>query len=409
MANFEVKVVRIDSKENHPNADRLTIYYIGGYACISNKLEDGSDRYNVGDLVVYIPENAILPEWLLKKMHFWNDEKNCGTLAGSKGNRVKCCKLRNVYSEGVLYPVKTIKEYDERLTIPDGYTENDKFIFADSVDEKGNNDVRFIYAVEGSDVAEFLGITKYEPTIPTSMSGEVFNGDMIAKSYDVEPIEKYLDKLVIGEEVVFETKVHGTQCRWLFKHSEANDKTFGKDKNIFICSKGLGNKGLFFKNNDLNANNVYVKAFVDNNIEEKIINSKYYKDGYDIQICAEIYGSGIQDLTYGFENGKFSYVVFDVFIGGLICGRYLNYDELSEFCKECGLQMIDCLYRGEFTLDKVKEFTDGKDTIGTNPNQIREGIVIKPMNERNDRDIGRVMLKSVSQVYKLRKGGTDYN
>ena len=71
MANFEVKVVKIDSKENHPNADRLTIYKIGGYTCISNKLVDGSDRYNVGDLVVYIPSDSILPEALLKKMEFW--------------------------------------------------------------------------------------------------------------------------------------------------------------------------------------------------------------------------------------------------------------------------------------------------------------------------------------------------
>lgn len=58
MANFECKVVKIEKKANHPNADRLTIYNIGGYNCISNKLPDGSDRYNIGDLVVYIPENA---------------------------------------------------------------------------------------------------------------------------------------------------------------------------------------------------------------------------------------------------------------------------------------------------------------------------------------------------------------
>jgi hypothetical protein len=65
MANFECKVVKIEKKANHPNADRLTIYNIGGYNCISNKLPDGSDRYNVGDLVVYIPENALLPEWII--------------------------------------------------------------------------------------------------------------------------------------------------------------------------------------------------------------------------------------------------------------------------------------------------------------------------------------------------------
>ena len=76
MANFEVNVCKIDSKEKHPNADKLTIYHIGGYTCISNKLEDGSDRYNEGDLVVYIPSDSLLPDWLLMKMGFWDFEKH---------------------------------------------------------------------------------------------------------------------------------------------------------------------------------------------------------------------------------------------------------------------------------------------------------------------------------------------
>lgn len=85
MANFECKVVKIEKKANHPNADRLTIYNIGGYNCISNKLPDGSDRYNVGDLVVYIPENALLPEWLLKKMDFGMKKRTVECLQAKKG------------------------------------------------------------------------------------------------------------------------------------------------------------------------------------------------------------------------------------------------------------------------------------------------------------------------------------
>lgn len=105
MANFEVNVCKIDSKEKHPNADKLTIYHIGGYTCISNKLEDGSDRYNEGDLVVYIPSDSLLPDWLLMKMGFWDFEKHKGTLNGSKGNRVKDMKLRGIFSSGLLLPL----------------------------------------------------------------------------------------------------------------------------------------------------------------------------------------------------------------------------------------------------------------------------------------------------------------
>ena len=165
MANFECKVVKIDAKENHPNADRLTLYKIGGYTCISNKLEDGSDRYNVGDLVVYIPENAVLPEWLLKRMNFWDFEKNCGTLAGKDGNRVKPLKLRGIFSCGLIYPGETIKEYDEGFSedvvVAHGYNKDDKFIFAE-----GDSYTRYVPLVEGCDMKDFLNITKYEPPIP---------------------------------------------------------------------------------------------------------------------------------------------------------------------------------------------------------------------------------------------------
>lgn len=406
MANFEVNVVRIDSKEKHPDADRLTIYHIGGYTCISNKLEDGSDRYNEGDLVVYIPADSLLPDWLLMKMDFWDYEKNKGTLNGSKGNRVKPCKLRGIFSEGLIYPALTVNEFNSNfsnLAEKEGET---KYIWNDS-DVSGY--VKYIPAEEGDDVSDFLGIEKYEPEIPASMSGEKFYIGDIAEHYDVEPIQKYEDMIKDGEEVVFETKVHGTNCRWLFSHTLTHEETFGKDKNVFIGSKGMGDKGLFFKDNEKNINNVYCKPFKEEGIEEKVLNSSYYKEGLDVMVCSEIYGSGIQDLTYGMTNGKFTYIVFDVYVGRKGSGRYLNYDELKAFCEECDLKMVDVLYRGPFSKDKVKEFTDGFDTIGTNPKQIREGIVIKPLNERWDMKIGRVMVKSVSEVYKLRKGGTELN
>lgn len=40
---------------------------------------------------------------------------------------------------------------------------------------------------------------------------------------------------------------------------------------------------------------------------------------------------------------------------------------------------------------------------------MREGIVIRPVLERRHDALGRVQLKSVSDDYLLRKGGTEYN
>ncbi len=103
--NKVVKVVKIDKVIQHPNADKLTINTVGRIDCVSNLKEDGTPRYKEGDLVVYIPTKAIIPEWLLKKMGMWNEKEGKGYLGGSKGNRVKPITLRGIKSIGMLYPV----------------------------------------------------------------------------------------------------------------------------------------------------------------------------------------------------------------------------------------------------------------------------------------------------------------
>ena len=408
MANFECKVVKIDEKLNHPNADRLTLYKIGGYVCISNKLEDGSDRYNVGDLVVYIPENALLPKWMLKSMGFWNDDKNCGTLAGKDGNRVKPLKLRGIFSEGLIYPAQTIKEHDEGLSedvvVAHGYTKDTKFVFAE-----GESYTRYIPAVESENVAEFLGITKYEQPIPASMGGEIFNGGTeIVVPYDVEPIQKFMDAFKDGEIIEATEKIHGTQTRFIFAKGMTNDETFGENKDIYIASKGQGDKGLFFKNNVSNENSYYVRAFKENNIEEKVVNSKLYQENDMVTLFGETYG--MQDLKYGLTNGKVGYRLFDVYVGKPRQGRFLNFEECKQFADEVGIERVPSLYVGEYSWDKVMELTSGKTTLGTNKDQIREGIVIRPIIERYVDGLGRCFVKSVSEAYKLRKGETtEYN
>lgn len=164
MKKIECKVVKIEKKVNHPNNSNLTIYDINGYNCISNKLPDGSDRYKIGDLVVYIPENALLPKWLLKKMNLWDEEIGKGILAGKEGNKVKSLKFGEFFSEGILYPCLTMREYEEGFCVDEvvksyGYDKNTKFVFQEKSTE---GYVGFTPAVEGVDVADFLGILAKE-------------------------------------------------------------------------------------------------------------------------------------------------------------------------------------------------------------------------------------------------------
>jgi hypothetical protein len=52
------------------------------------------------------------------------------------------------------------------------------------------------------------------------------------------------------------------------------------------------------------------------------------------------------------------------------------------------------------------EYTEGDETVSGKAVHIREGIVVNPVEERYDLNIGRVILKSVSATYLLRKGKT---
>ena len=211
-----------------------------------------------------------------------------------------------------------------------------------------------------------------------------------------------------GEIVEFTEKVHGTQTRFIFTKGLSDDEAFGEDKDIYIASKGQGDKGLFFKANDSNTNAYYVKAFTDNHIEEKVKSSNLYKECDMITLFGETYG--MQDLKYGLINGQIGYRLFDVYVGKPRQGRFLNFEECKAFAEEIGVERVPSLYIGPFSFEKVDEYTSGKTTLGTNQNQIREGIVIRPLNERYEDDLGRVLLKSVSEAYKLRKGETtEYN
>ena len=147
MSTFEVKVHKIFHPiVKHPNADSLDLIKIMDYVCIANRLEDGSPRYKVGDYVIYVPVGAVVPDYLLKP-GFWNEEKNIGYLSGSKGNIVKEKKLRDIFSQGILFGVRKI----------DALGITSYAIFNDAGES--------MVVEDGQDVAEFLGITKYEPPV----------------------------------------------------------------------------------------------------------------------------------------------------------------------------------------------------------------------------------------------------
>lgn len=400
MSKFSCPVVRVTAVEEHPNADRLSLVRLEGleYLCISNKLEDGSPRYRVGDFVVYIPSASVLPEWLLKHMGFWNEETGKGTLAGSAGDRVKPLKLRGVFSEGVLFPVNS-------------YRFEDRWPHMTSRPEPtGSWNIKWSIALDGGllqqvilgdDVAEYLGITKWSPPIPIAMAGEVASVPEAALHYDFERWESSPDIFLPDEIVVATEKVHGTCVIFQYFPDMDHPEMFPDHagyRSITVSSKGLGGQGLVFKNNDANQNNVYVRALrqllAENHLSE-LLHSMSRVDGgaHSVAILGEVFGRGIQDLDYGTTAPTFR--VFDMRIGR----EWLSPDAMSYWAKD--LPLVPTLYTGPFDRAAIEEVRDGVTTVGgTN---VREGVVVRSLVPTEHPLHGRKICKFISPAYLLRR------
>lgn len=210
----------------HPGADNLEIAICGGTQYVVQK-----DRYVDGQWLISVPEKYVLPENIAAKYREY--------LAGKEKNRVKAITLRKQMSEGI-------------LLIPEDYG-----IDPDNPPE---------------DLANYLGIEKYEPPIPPELAGEVermqFTGYV---RHDCEQLLIAAEE--VDAEVVITEKLHGTQINMLFTYipDTENGSVLGR---VEVTSKGLGDKGLVFKTNDNNANNFYLRAFKSENMLE-VVNTVY--------------------------------------------------------------------------------------------------------------------------------------
>lgn len=207
--------------------------------------------------------------------------------------------------------------------------------------------------------------------------------------------------LLEGEPVVFTEKIHGTFCLMGY-HPDI--------EHPIVTSKGLSEKGLIFKMNEANKDNLYVRALRATELEGDNVVTRRRRIDPDLTpfyLLGEVYGRGVQDLTYGAEKPQFR--VFDIYFGEPGQGRYLDHDEVVRFAEELGLELVPVLYKGAFSKEIMDLHTSGKETLSGKELNIREGIVIKPCKERGNSELGRVILKSVSEGYLLRKGGTEFN
>lgn len=328
MSEFQIQVVRIGPIEKHPNADTLSVTKIhGGYPVVIRTTD-----FREGDLAVYLPIDAVLP---LSNPRFAFLKKPD---SAKDSHRLKAAKLRGIFSMGLLIP----------------------------------SDPGWI---EGQDVQDALGVTKYEPLVHLGFGdeNETDPGHMPVYT-DICGYRRYGEVLKPGEPVSITEKCHG-----------ANGRAWYQDGRLWMGSHTTIKKPC--------VTNLWWSIAEKYKLEERL------KDHPGVGLYFEVYG-WVQDLRYGAKrSGEVWMACFDAM--DLKTRRYLDREEFVAFVDSIGLPRVPTLYEGPWDTSLLS-LAEGQSTI-PGADHIREGIVIKPMKERFDETIRRVILKHVGEGYLMRK------
>ena len=374
MAQFDVRVRRLDDVLPHPNADRLALAKVDGYLSVVAR-----DQFQAGDLVAYIPEAAIVPPALQEEMGL------VGKLAGPGANRVKAILLRGMLSQGLVLPARA------------GWS-------------------------EGQSVMQELGVTKFEPGVPEGAEGERYALEPEEYlAFDIENIKAFGHLIQDGEPVVMTEKVHGVfmAVGAISEGGSARPHYAGR---AFVASKGvLSDRNAFVLDPPPNEDgaparpNLYVADAKRLGLLDKAIalSDRYQGNAF---ILGEVFGVGVQDLGYATAPGAREFRAFAAAVrdesdntrpGGW---RWLDDTELETVLIELAIPRVPVVYRGPFSAQALAEATNGRELVSGSQAHIREGVVVVPATERISQELPafRVALKSISASYLTRKGGTEY-
>ena len=365
MSTFAVSARRITL---HPieNADRLEVARVDGteYMAVVQK-----GLHADGDLIVYIPEQAILPDQIIDEMGLVSAEGKTMLAGGTilpdgtkKRDRVKALRLRGTLSQGLIY----------------------------------SHTAKLGELQEGVDYAEALGVVKYQPPIPTDLDGAVEHCPGLRPYTNLENIKNFPGVFVDGEEVVAVEKCHGTQSNYSLIAGE-----------FVISSKGLAGKQLRLvdeRGPDGKYRNAYFRIADRFDLEAKLQQIAGRYPGETISLFGETYG--VQELMYGLQKGELGFKAYDIRVGD----RYLPFDDFTAVCAELAIPTLPVIYRGPFDRDVIEQAATGPEQTSGRQTHHREGVVVRAVTERHDPQVGRAILKVISWKYLAKKGedGTEY-
>lgn len=379
-STFKVCFTQVKDVQPHPNADRLEIITVYGFQTVASK-----GTYKVGDTVLYIPVDSILPQ-KLENLIFGPESK-----VKLDKHRVRQIRIRQFPSQGLLISKDTVRQYPG--------------IFVDKckLDE---------------DVSEILSITKYEPpapqfNLPSQKTGRKKNANNpLFHSYNgLDNIKWYPELFEADELVVVQEKLHGTNARAGLLPALPNTlwkklkKFLGFNLGYEFCygsnNVELTNREIFTSN--FYGEDVYGAAFAKAEAKHKIKPNEI--------IYGEIIGEGIQkNYSYGLSKNERKFVLFDVKEVNPATDDYqwLSPIECKSWAEERGFDFVPQLAYttyGKLDLTKLSTGPSAYDS----KQLVKEGVVVKSAIQYNDptRPSNKRALKFINPQYLDDKSNTD--
>ena len=373
--DYKVPYTTILEIKPHEKADRLEIAVVYGFQVIVKK-----DQYKVGDKVVYVPIDSVLPQWLEDRL-FPADAK-----VKLHNHRIRQIRIRGLASQGMLIDPSDIYEFD---SMPDQLALEENY-------------------------AEFLDITKYDPPQPgfaqtqgkDKQRNKSYEHPLFHKYNGLDNIKWFPSLFKPGELVVYQEKLHGTNARasklpfqantlWkkvlkLLRLAPKVEKCYGS--NNVQKSAARGHKGFYDED-------IWGNTFKSIDVFNKLQVGE--------TVFGEIIGPGIQkNYDYGLKEPRF--VLFDVKIL-LTDGKqkWLDPDEAMLFARQRGFEFVPVLFRGPHDPEWAYRQTKGPSEYCSSQ-KVREGIVIKAA-ENYDVEGNKKALKYVSEEYLDDKSNTDFH
>jgi len=214
----------------------------------------------------------------------------------------------------------------------------------------------------------------------------------------VEQFGVYASNFVDGERVVITEKLHGSQ---LVAYMSVHNDNQVKAK--WVSTKNYNAEGLCLVESPTN---FYWMAVNDINLFTHILDllpnlSAIAGIGFGEEMVVQVFGEGIpcQAMKYGFVNPTMK--IFGVAING----KTYPYDKLPEYFR---LHWAPILYDGPYeNVSELKKLALGNEKVSGQELHIKEGVVIRPYEDRRASDGTWLKVKVINSKYK--ETGEEFN